>query len=506
MASKQKEKISSSPYIWTFTTYFAEGFPFTLIRSVSSVFFRDSGMSLQAIGLTSLFGLSWIIKFLWAPQVDSYATKRRWLIGTELILCVLLLAVAAISPLSWSIPAIAVLLFCASFVAATHDTAIDGYYLEALDTAGQAKFVGYRVMAYRIAMMTGSGVIVTTGATVSWSVAFWLAAFVMILLLGFHTFFLPECQKNGRPLSELAHQFVSRRFLLLASVSAGAILGVRYLFETPAFTNLFSTLPWLKKISLAGWVGLILLASLVLIGLGRHRIKNWIANQPDTYYASAFVSFMDRDKIGVVLAFIILIRTGEFMLSSMAAPFMVDLGIKAHYGWISGGVGLPCSIIGAMFGGALISKYGLKKMIWPFIGLQNCTNLMYMLLALSLENILKLNTGAATPVGIGTANLVAVAIVHAFDQFSGGLGTAVLMTYLMRLCHQKHKAAHYAIGTGLMSVSGLYAGILSGFLATWLGYGYFFAISFVFSIPGMLVIFVLPLFDSPSPSLPVASS
>ena len=66
------------------------------------------------------------------------------------------------------------------------------------------------------------------------------------------------------------------------------------------------------------------------------------------------------------------------------------------------------------------------------------------------------------------------------------------MTFLMRLCKEKHKAAHYAIGTGLMSVSGLYAGVLSGFLASWLGYGYFFGISFLMSVPGMLLIPLLP--------------
>ena len=70
---------------------------------------------------------------------------------------------------------------------------------------------------------------------------------------------------------------------------------------------------------------------------------------------------MDRDKIGPILAFIVLIRTGEHMLSSMIAPVMVDLGIKQHSGLISGGIGLPFSIIGAMLGGWLISKYSFKK-------------------------------------------------------------------------------------------------------------------------------------------------
>ena len=54
--------------------------------------------------------------------------------------------------------------------------AIDGYYMEALDEAGQAKFVGYRVMAYRIAMMTGTGVIVTVCATAGWFASYLASA------------------------------------------------------------------------------------------------------------------------------------------------------------------------------------------------------------------------------------------------------------------------------------------------------------------------------------------
>jgi len=47
-----------------------------------------------------------------------------------------------------------------------------------------------------------------------------------------------------------------------------------------------------------------------------------------------------REKIGLILAFIILVRSGEFMVSSMVSPFAVDRGIKQHYGWIAGGIGL----------------------------------------------------------------------------------------------------------------------------------------------------------------------
>ena len=68
---------------WIFTTYFAEGFPYSLVRLMSTAYFKDHGASLQAIGLTSLLGIPWTVKFLWAPLVDAFATKRRWLLTVE---------------------------------------------------------------------------------------------------------------------------------------------------------------------------------------------------------------------------------------------------------------------------------------------------------------------------------------------------------------------------------------------------------------------------------------
>jgi PAT family beta-lactamase induction signal transducer AmpG len=100
------------------------------------------------------------------------------------------------------------------------------------------------------------------------------------------------------------------------------------------------------------------------------------------------------------------------------------------------------------------------------------------------------------PHPVGTFNLFLVASVHSFDQFAGGLGTAVLMTYLMRICDKEFKATHYAIGSGLMNLSGLFAGILSGFIAGWIGYAWLFGISFLFSVPAMLFIPFLPYLEN----------
>lgn len=486
-------RILQSPHVWAFTTYFAEGFPFTLIRTVSSVFFRDMRVSLEAIGLTSLFGLPWVLKFLWGPQIDQFGTKRRWMLAMQGLLVALMILVAFLSAIPWALKTIAVILFIGSFIAATHDMAIDGYYLEALDEKGQARFLGYRVMAYRIAMMTGTGVIVTLGALRGWLLAYLAGGVVLAVLFLYHLLFLPRVEQEKNSFSSLFQTVFTPKSLLV--LLCAVLLWI--LFGWSASLGWYSRLsfraPLLGRISIAGWIGIGLLVGLIALALLRNRLGQLLTSRKDSFYAKAFIAYMDRERMGVTLAFIILLRAGDAMLSSMVSPFLVDLGIKVHYGWISAGVGLPSSIAGAMIGGWMISKYTLKRTLWPFLLAQNLTNLAYMAIAVYLRSYVDANTGAASPASIGEMNLLLVAFVHGFDQFSGGLGTSVLVTFIMRTCLSDFKAAHFAIGTGLMNISGVLSGVMSGFLAGWVGYGWFFGISFLVSIPGMILAFHVPL-------------
>ena len=479
-----------SPHVWAFTTYFAEGFPYTLIRIVSSVFFRDLRVSLEAIGLTSLFGIPWVLKFLWGPQIDEYGTKRRWMLFFQFLLGVMAIVVAFLTTAPSGVKLIAVILFIGSFIAATHDMAIDGYYMEALDESGQAKFVGYRVMAYRIAMMTGTGVVVTIGATLGWFASYLASGVLLFSLTLYHVAFLPRAEKEKKPFQDLLKLFLEGRSLVILVIAIPSIIGLFAFREE--ILKAAAGVPFLVRIRFSGWVGIGLVVALIFLAAFREKIKRLLLGDGESFYARAFMAYMDRDRMVVVLAFVIFMRTGESLLSSMVSPFMVDLGIKVHYGWISGGIGLPFSILGAMAGGWMISAYSLGRTIWPFLLAQNLTNLVYMALALSLEPYLAVNTGAQELTPIGSGNLFLVALVHAFDQFAGGLGTSVLVTFLMRTCLPDFKAAHFAIGTGLMNLSGVLAGAAGGFLAQRLGYGYFFGLSFVASIPGMALIPLVP--------------
>ncbi|MBN2345112.1 MAG: MFS transporter [Candidatus Aminicenantes bacterium] len=492
MSGNQPTPIWRKTHLWCFSTYFAEGFPYSIIRSVSTFFFRDMRVSLEAVGLTTLFGLPWILKFFWGPLVDEFATKRRWLLAMQAALAALVAFAAFLAPLPGGVRLIAILFFAGAFVAATHDIAIDGYYLAALDKVQQTKFLGYRVMAYRVAMLTGTGVIVSVGASLSWPAAFLCAGLLLGLLVVYHYFFLPECEVERRPFRHMARIFARPRLLAGAALAAAVVAGLFLFFRSALFRGWAEALPLLKELTFARAVGLGLVLALALVAALRRRLAALLTRDPDSFYGRAFLSFMEQEKIGLVLAFIVLARSGEFMVSSMASPFIIDLGIRQHYGWISGGVGLPASIAGAMIGGWMISRLGLRRVIWPFLLAQNLTNVAYMLLAAGLSPYLEAHAGAAPALFIGTGNLLLAAGVHGFDQFASGLGTAVLVTFLMRICKAEFKAAHFAIGSGLMSLGGIVAGVSSGFLASWLGYPGMFLVSFLISLPGMLLLLWVP--------------
>ena len=78
------------------------------------------------------------------------------------------------------------------------------------------------------------------------------------------------------------------------------------------------------------------------------------------------------------------------------------------------------------------------------------------------------------------------------EAFGSGLGTAVFMVYIMRCCRSEYRAAHMAILTALMSLSFTIAGVLSGFLAQSWGYTTYFGFTFLATIPGMLLLFIVP--------------
>lgn len=156
MSTKQR-----SPWFWVPSLYFAEGIPYVLVMTLSVIMYKRLGISNTDIALyTSWLYLPWVIKPLWSPIVDILKTKRFWIIIMQLVIGVGLAGVAFTIPVDRFFQFTLAFFWLIAFSSATHDIAADGYYMLELSTGDQAFFVGIRSTFYRIAMLTGQGLLV----------------------------------------------------------------------------------------------------------------------------------------------------------------------------------------------------------------------------------------------------------------------------------------------------------------------------------------------------------
>lgn len=241
---------------WVVSTYFAEGLPFSVVRSLASEFFTSMGTAPANIGATSLYGLAWNLKLLWSPLLDRYGSLRRWLLTMQALLGVVVMLVA------WpagqgDLRAVASLLVVAAFLAATHDVAIDGFYLEALDARGQAGLAGLRTSAYRVAMLAGKGLLALAGAlqlagaarTSAWRTTFFIAGAALAVLALIHAIVLPKSPPR-RTMSGPPPRYADAFISFLAQPKAAVSLVFIILYKAGDAPMFAMNAPFLRSLGL----------------------------------------------------------------------------------------------------------------------------------------------------------------------------------------------------------------------------------------------------------------
>ncbi len=408
---------SRNPWIFVPTLYFAEGLPYIIINIVSVILYKKMGIDNARIAFwTSWLYLPWVVKMFWGPLVDIYSTKRRWIISTQFAMALCLFAAAyALNTEGYFF--LSLLAFVAgAFVSATHDIATDGFYMIALNKEEQALFVGIRATFYRLAMIFGSGLLVYTAGRI-------------------------EALTGNIPLS------------------------------------------WTVVISAAGFVFILipLYHAFVLPSPATDSKRSPRDAASDASFLEIFRSYFKQEKIGAIIAFILLYRFAEAMLLKLAPPFLLDpkgaggLGLStSQVGLAYGTVGMICLVVGGILGGWLISRFGLKKCIWPMAITLHFPDIFYVYMAYAQPKI----------------SLAYVLV--ALEQFGYGLGFTAFMMYLMHIARGRYKTSHFAISTGIMALGMMLPGFISGYLQEAAGYRIFFVIVCVLAIPGLLTILFIP--------------
>lgn len=213
-------KRSNSSWAWVPTLYFAEGLPYVLVMTVSVIMYKNLGLSNSDIAFyTSWLYLPWVIKPFWSPFVDLLKTKRWWICTMQLLIGVGLAGIAFTIPTNYFFQTTLAFFWLLAFGSSTHDIAADGFYMLALKESEQSLFVGIRNTFYRIATVTGEGVLVMLAGYLSkkinsvvyaWSLTFMLSAGVFLALFVYHYFLLPKPRNDEQhSLQDIGKLFVS---------------------------------------------------------------------------------------------------------------------------------------------------------------------------------------------------------------------------------------------------------------------------------------------------------
>ena len=170
--------------------------------------------------------------------------------------------------------------------------------------------------------------------------------------------------------------------------------------------------------------------------------------------------------LALLVLFVLTYKLGEFAIGPMVKPFWVDQGRSLfEIGLVPTSFGIVLSVVGALSGGAFISRFGIFHGIWVLGLLQAVSNLGYALVA----------WGDLGRVGLYSASI--------FESFSGGLGTAAFLAFLMNICQKEHATTQYAFLSSIFSLTGRLVGGVSGLGAEHFGYGNYFALTFLLALP-----------------------
>jgi PAT family beta-lactamase induction signal transducer AmpG len=404
---------TAQPWRWIPTLYFGQGLPYVVVMTLSVVMYKNLGVSNAEIALyTSWLYLPWVIKPLWSPLVDLLGRKRRWIVALQFTVGAALAMVALALPAPKFLQLTLAVLWLMAFASATHDIAADGFYMLALPQRGQAAFVGVRSTFYRLSMIAGQGALVV--------LAGWLQ------------------ERSGSPAAAW-----SLVFGLLAALFA--LAGLYHLWALPR--------PALDRPA--------------------PRTARFWAD-----FAAVFAAFFRKPEIARILAFLLLYRFAEAQLLKLVTPFLLDpraaggLGLRTQdVGIAYGTVGVAALTAGGLLGGWLVSRRGLKRLLWPLVLCMHLPNGVFVALAVWQPQSLALVSAAV-----------------AFEQFGYGLGFTAYMVFMLMVAggadgSASHKTAHYALCTGFMALGMMLPGMGAGWLQERLGYTAFFVWACVATLP-----------------------
>ena len=485
---------------------FASGLPLALTGQALQAWLSVEGLDIATIGFLSLVGLPYTFKFLWAPLMDRFEVwpalgrRRGWLVLTQLALAAALVALSLLPPRE-ALQPFALLALAVAFLSASQDVVIDAYRTDLLPAAERGLGSSLNVLGYRLAMIVSGGIALiwtdpVAGGGWTWPQVYRAMALLMAGAALLSALALPRLRRSAAPASVARHDVVGFVAVLAAAVAGYLVtewLGVPLAAAMVAPLLAGSTLaPALQ----ARWIDL----AALLLGLAfTLPLAAWAARRARfETLLDGLANYFSRPGAAAFLVFIVLYKLGDAFAGALMTPFLLKAMAfaSAEVGVVNKVIGLWLTIAGALLGGALMLRLGLWRSLFVFGVLQGASNLGFWWLAVhgkgSLPGLMIpafdwgfVQLKAPTPVDGG------LLMVIAFENISGGMGTAAFVAFLMGLTQQRFTATQFAMLSAFASVGRVWVGPLAGVLAESIGWPAFFVVSTVLALPALAMLWAL---------------
>lgn len=181
-------------------TGYASGFPLLLIGSTLQAWMKNEGVDLTNIGLVSLLGLPYVLKFLWAPLLDRYSLpllgrRKGWMALFQIMIVAGIYGLSTINP-GQDLSMLTFWALLISFASASQDIVIDAYRREILPDEELGLGSSLYVNGYRLAMLASGAFALYLADQIPWTEVYkWLS--LMMLPTIFFTIIAPREGKDN---------------------------------------------------------------------------------------------------------------------------------------------------------------------------------------------------------------------------------------------------------------------------------------------------------------------
>jgi PAT family beta-lactamase induction signal transducer AmpG len=181
--------------------------------------------------------------------------------------------------------------------------------------------------------------------------------------------------------------------------------------------------------------------------------------------------FSSRSGWQVILLFVLCFKLGDSLATSLATPFYLHLQFTyAEIATITKIFGPAIFLLGGFLGGELVRRRGVFSALWiggiaQFIGI-----FPFAILA-----------AAGRDIGLLTFAIGA-------ENFTSGMGSAAFVAYLSGLCNLRYTASQYAILSSIMALGRTLLSSSMGFVVVWTGWVWFFVLTAMMAIPGLILL------------------